>query len=121
MTAVVTPNRRSRLTQRAILFSIVILGIVAKSRQEHVADMCYYSSVESAAHVVFRDGVKRYFISNGPHYWFLDPVNEMPDEKSAFKIPHNIEPDVAILKDTRKCSNGYLSLMLIQVFLLSHF
>lgn len=77
--------------------------------------MCDNGGVESAAHLIFQDGVELTFVSNGHYYWFLNVTSDIPDVQSALKIPYGFKPDVAILKNTSSCSSGQLSLLLIQV------
>ena len=109
--------RRTKFVVHCLAILVALLSLPRQSQchSGHVADMCDNGAVETAAHLVFQDGVERYFISNGPYYWFLNATEDIPDAQSAYKIPYSFKPDVAILKNTRECLSGHLSLMLIQV------
>lgn len=78
--------------------------------------MCKHETVNSAARLIFQDNVERYFITNKRYYWLLNLTDDLPDEHLASILPFDFNPDVAIVKDTTTCKNGYRSLLLIQVF-----
>lgn len=101
-----------------VLVVVLIIGVTSIAESTR-PDLCNRSPVESATHLVFNDGVERYLITSGHYYWLLNLTDEKPTSQNAKRIPYNFRPDVALLKDTRTCSKGYLSVMLIQVSQLS--
>lgn len=111
MTTLVMAGR----SQHPLTSWFVLITCLIHMVHSNVADVCDSAPVETAAHLIFNDGVERKFISNGPYYWFINVTDELPDARSALKIPYDFRPDVAVLKDTRNCRGGNLSLLLIQM------
>ncbi|UXI15814.1 elongation of very long chain fatty acids protein 6 [Sarcoptes scabiei] len=111
-------ERISKLSKSSTLWLWLVLIIVDfESRSawaQTVPNICQHEIIDSAALITFADGVQRYFLTHNSFYWLLDVENEIPDQEQASKIPYDFVPDVAILKDTRGCPDGYLSLLLIQ-------
>lgn len=98
---------------------VLTLLTSADSSAGHVADMCASGPVETAAEVLFADGVRRLWVSSGPYYWLINVTDERPEVASAAKIPFEFLPDVALLKNSSACSSSGrqspVSLVLIQV------